>query len=1450
MVNRILTSFCICLCAVQLLAQSSYSSTNFRVAQTVYQDISATGTAIAITNAEAGSSIAPVEIGFSFNFFGTSFAQFMLHADGIMRMGTLAPGAASAIATNPSFANGAVFTSTTAAFQNIVMPFFTNLIQGQATPQFHVQTSGTAPNRVCTIQWKNLADADNAGTDPHQFANLEFQVKLYETSNDIEFIYGTFIPSARVVEGRNAVCGIKANSNTFFGLYRLNSAMPFQKAVVFNPSHHGRIAASYPFRNTVLPGAGFANRFFGRVATDINVGNVYLDSISPLGSQTSGRVEALVVNEGTNPANDIAVTLNIAGSNTHTGLVNIASLAAGASQLVSFPTFNLANIGQQDVQVAVSSTGDERVANNTFSKKQVISQSHHQTFDFSTSSNLGVGFNSVAGNITAVKIYGSGTRKLRQIRVPFGSYRNLVNVRVYEDEGTGGEPSNTALFTSSNFLTTSENIMMVPVGDSVSVTGDYYVAVQQTTTANMGWRILLNPPRRSSRNFTRSAFGNWSVDGTNPPWENMLEVYEETPAADIGIESQTTTGCDYANSSEVKVALRNFSADPIDFAATPATITGKMTNPAGAEFLFTIPKSSGVLAAGAVEEITVLNNYDFSRRGFHRINARTILAGDAEAGNDSLSFFINNSIAVARSVTDAICPFTTVTLTGPAFLANLQWNVEGSISSGTSLVLAPLKTTVVKVSGIDYRNCLLQDSIIITVKGEGLPPRPILIFGDTLLSHRNGFKDTVRIKKLDGHTISWLGGIGIPTADSALIINQMAGLNGAKIAGLYIRTADGCANVSDTISYAYAAGVLHNENSTLSVCDTSYYDFNGPSGVTGNNFTRTFTPATPGGKVKLTIYKLDLASFASLSIFDGASASSPRIEALSNAQNGNTTREFISSDASGAITVQFTGGSSTSSGWWAGLTCYTPEVYRTVADGNWITAANWERKSPGGNYVAATRPPLKADDTVHIRHNMILTRSQPMDQIVVETGATLGLENPGVNTISMPAYKTVDQPEFLVKGTLNISPRVQIFGTNGQMFIQGRLNNFGSIDLDTVVFNGTAPQTLGDFSGASGLMKILRLDNPAGLTMGSDQNVYGIDFVSGMLTTDSENLLTLSQDDFFTTGARDDAHVNGPVAVTLTNGIGTRLYPIGSKGRYRPVILKNDNAITEGGNESIVVSLQESAPPARTLPASISKVSELRHYRISRTGTPNALDFKITLPYLQDDGVTDPNNLTIAKDNGADAWLDIGGAISGAVPGIIESNTFSNFSDFVLANKIGGGNLLPVTWLGFTAVARQGSAYLEWQTAHEINCKRYEVERSIDGVNFSRIGSEICRNAYAPQSYSYVDAFPGFSTVYYRIKQVDNDGKFEYSEVRMLAFDTDGKIVIYPNPARDRVVITGLSGNSDIRLYDAGGRMVLVARSAERIGQLNVAHLPAGIYQISITLHTGERVVKKLQLLK
>jgi hypothetical protein len=136
-------------------------------------------------------------------------------------------------------------------------------------------------------------------------------------------------------------------------------------------------------------------------------------------------------------------------------------------------------------------------------------------------------------------------------------------------------------------------------------------------------------------------------------------------------------------------------------------------------------------------------------------------------------------------------------------------------------------------------------------------------------------------------------------------------------------------------------------------------------------------------------------------------------------------------------------------------------------------------------------------------------------------------------------------------------------------------------------------------------------------------------------------------------------------------------------------------------------------------------------------------------------------------------------------------------------------NVLPITLASFQARSEEGGAMITWKVSSEINNDKMLVLRSKDGQNFQEIGQVNGRGtSTVPFEYRYFDANPGGGETYYRLKQVDFDGSFEYSKIIVL--DTEGfiRLFIYPNPTRERVFVKTTQEVIDkgLNLYDALGR--------------------------------------------
>lgn len=244
-----------------------------------YTDLGTTGTAITTANTDDANSAAQ-DIGFTFTYNGTAFTQFVLNTNGYLKLGATAPVAPYFCAT-PQVTTGGPLNSTTDT--NLILPFNTDLTAGATAPtEYRVATTGNAGSRICTIQWKNVAD--KASTIATQYANFSFQVKLYEGSNQVDFVYGTATAGVAGTDNyRTVAVGLKGSSPADNQLLtvRKASTAAWSAAIAQNSDYPVATGNSAPtahnVRATVLPEAGRTYRFTAptcRIPTNLAVSNV------------------------------------------------------------------------------------------------------------------------------------------------------------------------------------------------------------------------------------------------------------------------------------------------------------------------------------------------------------------------------------------------------------------------------------------------------------------------------------------------------------------------------------------------------------------------------------------------------------------------------------------------------------------------------------------------------------------------------------------------------------------------------------------------------------------------------------------------------------------------------------------------------------------------------------------------------------------------------------------------------------------------------------------------------------------------------------------------------------------------------------------------------------------------------------------------------------------------
>ncbi len=183
---------------------------------------------------------------------------------------------------------------------------------------------------------------------------------------------------------------------------------------------------------------------------------------------------------------------------------------------------------------------------------------------------------------------------------------------------------------------------------------------------------------------------------------------------------------------------------------------------------------------------------------------------------------------------------------------------------------------------------------------------------------------------------------------------------------------------------------------------------------------------------------------------------------------------------------------------------------------------------------------------------------------------------------------------------------------------------------------------------------------------------------------------------------------------------------------------------------------------------------------------------------------------------------------------------------FTGASYVGPVNTpLPVNFVAFTAAVAGDNVVLNWDVANEVNNNRYEVEQSIGGGAFTRIGTVLATAGSNAKSYTFTDVAPSKILInYYRIKQVDNDGKFSYSPIRSAKFEMKNTITVAPNPASNFINVYTSQGPLNVTLYDANGKKVAIKNNVYGNVQFDITNLSKGTY-IVVAENNGTRVASK-----
>lgn len=183
---------------------------------------------------------------------------------------------------------------------------------------------------------------------------------------------------------------------------------------------------------------------------------------------------------------------------------------------------------------------------------------------------------------------------------------------------------------------------------------------------------------------------------------------------------------------------------------------------------------------------------------------------------------------------------------------------------------------------------------------------------------------------------------------------------------------------------------------------------------------------------------------------------------------------------------------------------------------------------------------------------------------------------------------------------------------------------------------------------------------------------------------------------------------------------------------------------------------------------------------------------------------------------------------------------------------------LPISLLDFTAIKQnEKQALLSWITTSEINSSHFEVETSINGEIWNKIGElQAQGTSFQSAEYQFIHSKPVMGMNFYRLNMLDRDGSAETSPIKMVEFgrtnSVNTNIVVYPNPTNGNLVIQNTSSSSQYVLSDMHGKPIAIFNNPEKNKELifDLSPYSNGIYFLKEMPMIGNPTVTKIILNK
>lgn len=449
--------------------------------------------------------------------------------------------------------------------------------------------------------------------------------------------------------------------------------------------------------------------------------------------------------------------------------------------------------------------------------------------------------------------------------------------------------------------------------------------------------------------------------------------------------------------------------------------------------------------------------------------------------------------------------------------------------------------------------------------------------------------------------------------------------------------------------------------------------------------------------------------------------------------------------------------------------------------------------------------------------------------------------------MSIQSGQTVVTGNLTIQGTLNhTGGDIVVNGdftnagafaqTLGNLEVKGDMNNTGVFSCTTggVLLTGAGAQLV-----SGGLYYNLEVRGAGVKTLADDMTLANNLVMNGGVLDTGPNKIRLNADALLTETAA--SYVLGRVEARRTPRSG------------QPEIFGNVGLTLTPAAGSLLPGLT-TVTRTTGAAATLNGTPGIKRYFDITAGVSSGLNVDMRLDYFSSElnGLSAADLRFFKSTNGGGSWEYKGVSSSG--PGFAQLTGVDGFSRWTLGES---SVVLPVGLTAFRAQRQQQAAVLTWSTASEQNSRGFAVEVSLDGHSFRQLSfvASPSPSTTAARNYRYVDTEAGKQGLrYYRLRQVDLDGKEAYFGPRTVSFDSRPSLAAFPtafDQSFDVELLAPGTGNAVLTLTDALGRIVWTQQQEVMAGpaRLRVApQCPAGNYLLTASVdgqRYQQRVVRK-----